>query len=101
LEWVLTSRYGIRAAYDQPTRLRLRKNGRFEKCLFQEYIESLNVFTKDLEYPVHFSELKVMDKDGNVGDVEALEEEMDDPLAGKWEFDWEDMENVLKDVMVS
>jgi hypothetical protein len=84
---VLTSRYGIRAAYDQPTGLQLRKNGSFEKCPFQEYIESLNVFTKDLEYPVDFLELKVTDK-----------EEMD-PLAGKWNFDWDDAENVLKGIM--
>jgi hypothetical protein len=94
--WMLTSRYGIRAAYDN----------KITKPLFQQYIEGLDVFTKDFEYPVHETtgfrgKMKVVNKDGNEEDVEAPEEEMDDPLAGKWEFDWEDGENVLKNVMVS
>jgi hypothetical protein len=94
--WILTCRYGIRSAYDN----------KITKPLFQQYIESLDVFTKDFEYPVNETtgfrgKMKVVNKDGKEEDVEAPEEEMDDPLAGTWEFDWEDGENVLKDVMVS
>jgi hypothetical protein len=93
---VLTGRYGIRAAYDN----------KITKPLFQQYIEGLDVFTKDFEYPVNETtgfrgKMKVVNKDGHEEDIEAPEEEMDDPLAGKWEFDWQDGEVVLKDVMIS
>jgi len=43
--------------------------------------------------------MKVVSKDGIEEDVEPMEEEStEDPLAGTWQFDWKDVEEVLKDV---
>lgn len=82
-------RYGIRAAYD----------GRMTSPVFQAAIESLDVFTKDFEYPVNETtgfrgKMKVI-KDES--EEEGQEEGEGDELPG-WEFDWGDVEEVLKGV---
>jgi hypothetical protein len=64
--------------------------------LFQSAIESLDVYTKDFEYPVNETtgfrgKMKVV-KDEN--DEESDEEV--DPLEGTWEFDWKGVEEILK-----
>jgi len=80
-------RYGIKAAYD----------GRMTSPVFQTALESLDVFTKDFEYPVNETtgfrgKMKVIK-----GENEEEEEEgEDDPLVG-WEFDWNEVEEILKD----
>jgi hypothetical protein len=81
-------RFGIRAAYD----------GKMTSPIFQGCVESLDVFTKDFEYPVNETtgfrgKMKVI-KDEN----EEEDEEEDDPLDGKWEFDWKGVEEILKQV---
>jgi hypothetical protein len=69
--------------------------------VFQACIESLDSFTKDFEYPVNDTvgfrgKMKVV-KDENEED----EEDEVDPLEGKWEFDWEGVEEILKEVQRS
>jgi hypothetical protein len=49
--------------------------------------------------------MKVVSKDGNDEEIEVPagppveEESTEDPLAGKWQFDWKDVEDVLKDTV--
>jgi len=83
-------RYGIRAAYD----------GKITSPVFQASVESLDQFTKDFEYPVNETtgfrgKMKVI-KDG-----EGDEEEEEDPLEGKWEFDWKSVEDILHEAQGS
>jgi hypothetical protein len=68
--------------------------------VFQAAIESLDVFTKDFEYPVNETtgfrgKMKVI-KDESEEEDNAPGDEGDE-LPG-WEFDWKDVEEVLKDV---
>jgi hypothetical protein len=87
--WTVTdSRYGIRAAYDN----------RITSPFFQTAIESLDVFTKDYEYPVNETtgfrgKMKV------IKDESEAEEDADpgDELPD-WEFDWKAAEEALNPV---
>jgi hypothetical protein len=69
------------------------------KPVFQACIESLDIFTKDFEYPVNETtgfrgKMKVV-KDENEEEEEEEQQE-GDPLEGTWEFDWKGVEEILK-----
>ena len=92
---VLTRRYGIRAAYD----------GRMTKPVFQSCVESLDIFTKDFEYPVNETtgfrgKMKVVKDENGDADEDAGEDAGEDPLE-TWEFDWKGVEEILATVEVS
>lgn len=65
--------------------------------MFQSAIESLDSFTKNFEYPVNETtgfrgKMKVIKGE----EEEEGEEEESNELPG-WEFDWNDVEKILKE----
>jgi hypothetical protein len=78
------TRFGIRAAYDT----------NMTAPLFQSHIESLDVFTKDFEYPVNETtgfrgKMKIVKENEMESDDEG------DPLADSWGFDWNGLEDIF------
>ena len=73
------------------------------KAVFQARVESLDIFTKDFEYPVNETtgfrgEMKVVKYDNEEEELASSGEEGEDQLEESWEFDWKCMEEILKEV---
>ena len=84
-------RYGIRAAYD----------GRMTNLVFRAHVESLDIFTKDFEYPVNKTtgfrgKMKIV-IDENEEEEEEQSGDGEDPLKETWEFNWKGVEEILKE----